>query len=125
MGQGDGQALLRIARSGDAGAGLFSGGQSFSAPGLNGLLAGVGGAASQPQPSAQAAAPQPAASETFSFTCPAGDRHSVPVSYGDPTCGGAMKNLAKVYACNLIGDFGAAGQRCQQACGHPQCAEVR
>ena len=39
------------------------------------------------------------------------------------SCGAAMKNFARVYSCNLIGDFNAAGQRCQQACGNAQCAE--
>jgi hypothetical protein len=34
-----------------------------------------------------------------------------------------MKNLARTYSCNLIGDFASAGQRCQQACGNAQCAE--
>ncbi|MEX2630359.1 MAG: hypothetical protein WD341_10515 [Tistlia sp.] len=131
MGEGDGQALLGIARSGlPGGGGLFTGGQSFRTPGLDGLLAGaVTGQAPVAQATAAGGAAQAAqtaaTTETFSFTCPAGDRHSIPVTYRNPACGAAMKTFAEVYGCNLIGDFALAGQRCQQACGHPQCAEVR
>ncbi len=62
-------------------------------------------------------------SETFSFSCPAGGNYSIPVAYRNPTCGEAMKNFARTYACNQFDDFDAAGQRCQRDCGHPQCAE--
>ncbi len=152
-GAGDGQALMRIANAGLPGGGIFSGKQSFQAPGLDSLLSGgvtgqgsaaeagfggtlatLGGVATgqagSPSPAAAiapaVAAPSAApASETYSFTCPAGDSHALPVSYRNPACGAAMKNLARVYGCNLIGDFASAGQQCQQACGHPQCAEAR
>lgn len=169
LGEGDGQALLGIVSGGGmGGGGLFSGGQSFQAPGLNDLLtgaitgqgsiadAGFGAALGAiakvaidaesgnlgsslagpgttlvPAPGLQtgqapqaAQAPQATATtETFSFSCPAGGSHSLPVSYRNPSCGAAMKSFTRVYACNLIGDFAAAAQQCRQACGHPQCIE--
>jgi len=130
---------------------LFSGGVDFQAPGLNGMLAtlmqdslagpsggGSGTAVPAPTPApAPTAAPAPAStgvsaaaggagparSESYSFSCPSGASYSIPVSYRKASCGEAMKNFARVYSCNLIGDFASAGQRCQQACGNAQCAE--
>lgn len=151
LGNGDGSAMMNSfmgalqSASGQGTAGgdsLFSGGMDFQAPGLNGMLAalmpsaapaGSGGAPVQAPPTAPAMAGTSASaggsgggaakSETYSFSCPSGASYSIPVSYRHASCGAAMKNFARVYSCNLIGDFAAAGQRCQQACGNAQCAE--
>lgn len=139
LGEGDGTALMSALSSAGAGAGgagsLFSGGMSFDAPGLDGMLAGIaqqaaGGPAAAPAgAAAPTAVPAAAASggapttETYSFSCPSGASYSIPVSYRNAACGAAMKTFARVYSCNLIDDFAAAGQRCQQACGNAQCAE--
>jgi len=135
LGDGDGTALMNTlvaAAPGAAGGdSLFAGGMSFQAPGLDGLLgglaqqaAGSGSGMPAPAPASVAAASGGAAtSETYGFTCPDGASYSIPVSYRKASCGAAMKNFARVYSCNLIGDFTAAGQQCKQACGNVQCAE--
>ncbi|MGD1877268.1 MAG: hypothetical protein ACFB13_07185 [Kiloniellaceae bacterium] len=149
LGNGDGTATMNRFMSAMQGASggdsLFSGGMDFQAPGLNGLLANLmpgsgGGPADGTASGAGAAvsrapaAPAPVAaasssgggaarSETYSFSCPDGASYSIPVSYRNASRGAAMKNFARTYSCNLIGDFASAGQRCQQACGNAQCAE--
>jgi hypothetical protein len=144
LGDGDGAALMSTLMSSGQGAGgggsLFAGGTSFQAPGLDGMLAGLmqqaGTAPAAGAPPATpatgaplatpAAAPAPAGaakSETYSFSCPSGASYSIPISYRNAACGAAMKNFARAYSCNLIGDFAPAGQQCKQACGNAQCAE--
>jgi len=150
LGNGDGSATMNSfmsAMQGASGGGsLFSGGMDFQAPGLNGMLAnlipgsaggaaGGGGGAVFQAPAAPAAPAAPGATasassgggaaktETYRFSCPDGASYSIPVSYRNASCGAAMKNFARVYSCNLIGDFASAGERCQQACGNAQCAE--
>ncbi|GAB4362099.1 MAG: hypothetical protein Kow00114_17120 [Kiloniellaceae bacterium] len=150
LGNGDGSALMSSfmgalqsapGQGASGGGALFSGGMDFQAPGLNGMLAalmpGAAPAGSGAAVHAPAAAPTMAGSaapaggsgggtarsETYSFSCPSGASYAIPVSYRNASCGAAMKNFARVYSCNLIGDFAAAGQRCQQACGNAQCAE--
>lgn len=146
-GDGSGTALANIANAYGGGNssldGLFTGGQSFEAPGLNVVLSAVTGQAieeplqvppaSPPQGTTTAtsvgtqtttvsqAAPQ---TDNFTFTCPMGGTYTIPISYKKASCGNAMKAFAKTYSCNLIDDFAKAGQQCLQACGNNQCAEV-
>jgi hypothetical protein len=142
LGDGDGAALMSTLMSsgmssgqGAGGGGsLFAGGTSFQAPGLDGVLAGLmqqaGASPATPPAGAPlatpAATPAPggaATSETYSFSCPSGASYAIPISYRNAACGTAMKNFARAYSCNLIGDFASAGQQCKQACGNAQCAE--
>lgn len=155
MGAGDGKALFNsmMANMPTGGGSLFDGSTSFAAPGLDGMIAGIAGAAvggggtigqgmagqgiagqgiagrkvggSAVGGSAAGGGAQQAAarSENYSFTCPTGQNYSIPVSYKNASCGAAMKNFARVFSCNLINDMGSAQSRCQQACGNAQCAE--
>jgi len=152
LGDGDGTALMSsfmgAMQGASGGDSLFSGGMDFQAPGLNGLLANLmqdslAGTSNGTAGGVIAQAPAPATApdssvggsaggnsgggaattENYSFSCPSGGSYSIPVSYRNASCGAAMKNFARVYSCNLIGDFASAGQRCQQACGNAQCAE--
>src|SRR3546814_17158028 len=74
---------------------------SHSPPSHSGPPAGALAAA----PAAAAASGGSALSEAYSFSCPSGASYSIPVSYRNASCGAAMKNFARVYSCNLIGDL--------------------
>jgi hypothetical protein len=146
-GDGSGNALANIMSSYSGGGsnlgGLFTGEQSFDAPGLNAILAAAAGqtintsttspssASPQSTPSGTPSGAQSTAAssssmqtENFSFSCPMGGNYTIPITYKNPSCGSAMKAFAKTYSCNLIDDFAKVGRQCLQACGNNQCAEV-
>lgn len=120
-------AVSNMTGASSSGAGsLFSGGTSFSTPGLNGMLqsASGGNAGGVSGPAQSAAASQPASkSERFSFSCPSGASSSMTITYRTASCASAAKNYARVYGCNMINDFGSAQRQCQQACGNAQCVQ--
>jgi len=136
LGDGDGTAMMSMV-TGMAGAagGIddnpFTGGMNFNAPGLNsivqgamgGTAAGSGGTTARVASGGTAASAGALKQDRYSFSCPMGGSHTISVPYKTQACGTAAKDFARTYACNLIDDFAKVQRQCQQACGHPQCAE--
>lgn len=59
----------------------------------------------------------------YSFTCPSGTSSTITIPYKTNACLAAKKDMARIYACNLIDDFPKVTSHCRDACGSPQCAE--
>lgn len=62
-------------------------------------------------------------SMNYSFTCPSGTSSTISIPYKTNACLAAKKEMARIYACNLIDDFSKVTSQCRDACGSPQCSE--
>lgn len=82
------------------------------------MAAGVAGSSAAPGSAAGGYS-----SEQVAVDCPSGVSSTIPISYRTQQCRSAMIEFARVYACNLIDDMGAAAQHCRSACGNVQCRE--
>lgn len=61
--------------------------------------------------------------QQYRVTCPAGHSSTVPIPYKSASCLAAKQEMARVYACNLVGEFEQVARQCAQGCGSPQCVE--
>lgn len=57
-----------------------------------------------------------ATSETYSFTCPSGRTHSVPITASSAACRSAMQRYAKAAGCNMGDDLESAQNNYYSAC---------
>lgn len=110
MTDGQSQALAAIANSG-------RGAYTPGAPGT------VSAASTGRVPGQAAPAAATERTQSYRFTCPAGHSSTVPIAYKSNACLAAKQQMARAYACNLVGEFEQVARQCTQGCGSPVCTE--